>query len=108
MVKYTVKGPQGDLVKFTRELNVYGVGEELLYPIKLNDCSRGSSETNLATYLVKHKEFLKTSVKVKKSQNKDGFFTFKSFRYKRSLVLTTRVLTLVTLTVTIWVLCHYL
>ena len=77
MVKYTVKGPQGDLVKFTRELNVYGVDEELLYPIKLNDCSRGSSETNLATYLVKHKEFQKTSVKVVKSENEDGFLTLK-------------------------------
>ena len=77
MVKYTVKGAQGDLVKFTRELNVYGVDEELLYPIKLNDCSRGSSETNLATYLVKHKEFQKTSVKVVKSENEDSFLTLK-------------------------------
>ena len=84
MVKYTVKGPQGDLVKFTRELNVYGVDEELLYPIKLNDCSRGSSETNLATYLVKHLEFQKTSVKVGKIENKDGFLTIKSLCYKRS------------------------
>ena len=87
MVKYTVKGSQGDLVKFTRELNVYGVDEELLYPIKLNDCSRGSSETNLATYLVKHKEFQKTSVKVVKSENEDGFLTLKLLAIKNIVVI---------------------
>ena len=87
MVKYTVEGSQGDLVKFTRELNVYGVDEELLYPIKLNDCSRGSSETNLATYLVKHKEFQKTSVKVVKSENEDGFLTLKLLAIKNIVVI---------------------
>ena len=87
MVKYTVEGSQGDLVKFTRELNVYGVDEELLYPIKLNDCSRGSSETNLATYLVKYKEFQKTSVKVVKSENEDGFLTLKLLAIKNIVVI---------------------
>ena len=55
--------------KFTRELNTYGIGEELLFPIRLT----GNQETNLATYLVKYKEFKKTSVKIKKVADKERF-----------------------------------
>lgn len=78
MVKFTVWNdinkrkygvPDCENTKFTRQLNVYGIGEELLFPIKLND---GKYETNLATYLVKTKEFEKTSVKVSKNAEKDG------------------------------------
>ena len=36
------------------ETNAYGIGEELLFPITLNDVK---SETNSATYLVKSKGF---------------------------------------------------
>ena len=82
MVKYTVwnKEWKRENTKFTRELNTYGVdengiGEELLFPIRLNDKSGGNQETNLATYLIKYKEFKKTYVKVAKVQDKDGFLS---------------------------------
>ena len=58
-----------DVTKFTRQLNVYGIGEELLFPITLND---RKSETNLATYLVKTKEFERTSVKISENAGKDS------------------------------------
>ena len=63
MVKFTVwndnKYCKCENAKFTRELNTYGfdgngVGEELLFPIRLNEQSGGNKETNLATYLVKY------------------------------------------------------
>ena len=80
MVKYTVWNDVWDLVntKFTRELNTYGVdengiGEELLFPIRLNDESGGNQETNLATYLVRYKEFEKTFVKIIVIDDKEGF-----------------------------------
>ena len=75
MVKYTVwnnrVSPQCENSKFTRELNTYGfgangMGEDLLFPIRLNDESGGNQETNLATYLVKYKEFKKSDVKITK------------------------------------------
>ena len=64
--------------KFTRELNTYGfdrngIGEELLFPILLNDPSGGNQETNLATYLVKYEEFAKTCVRIKKDADKEWF-----------------------------------
>ena len=64
MVKFTVRNEQAyekcENAKFTRELNTYGFdqngsGEELLFPIRLNESSGGNQETNLATYLVKYK-----------------------------------------------------
>ena len=78
MVKYTVKGCYCVSAKFTRELNTYGVdengiGEELLFPIRLNGESGGNQEINLATYLIKYKEFEKTDVKITKDQDKEGF-----------------------------------
>ena len=77
MVKYTVRN---ELTKFRRELNTYGVdengiGEELLFPIRLNDESGENQETNLATYFIKYKEFKKTNVKIKKVQSKEGFLS---------------------------------
>ena len=82
MVKYTVLnddgeinvGKQCEVVKFTCELNTYGMDEELLFPIRLNDLSDRKKKTNLATYLVKYKGFEKTSVKIKKNGAKEGFF----------------------------------
>ena len=64
--------------KFTRELNTYGfdksgIGEELLFPIRLNESPGRNQETNLATYLVKYMEFEKTSVKIKKVNDKEWF-----------------------------------
>ena len=44
-------------------------GEELLFPIRLNDKSDGNHETNLATYLIKYKEFGKTDVKITYTKN---------------------------------------
>ena len=71
MVKFTVWNEHCDReqTKFTRQLNVYGIGEELLFPIKLND---GKSETDLATYLVKTRGFEKTFVKISETAGKDG------------------------------------
>ena len=64
--------------QFTRELNTYGfdengIGEELLFPIRLNEASGGNQETNLATYLIKYMEFEKTCVKIKKVNDKEMF-----------------------------------
>ena len=77
MVKFTVWNTKWgcENAKFTRELNTYGfdengIGEELLFPIRLNEPSGGIQETNLATYLVKYMEFEKTSVKIKKINDK--------------------------------------
>ena len=80
MVKFTVLNKYRKCVnvKFTRELNTYGfdgswMGEELLFPIRLNEPSGGNQETNLATYLVKYMEFEKTSVRIKKVNDKEWF-----------------------------------
>ena len=85
MVKFTVwndgkknYGWKCENTKFTRELNTYGfdengIGEELLFPIRLNDPSGGNQETNLATYLVKYMEFEKNSVIIKKANDKEWF-----------------------------------
>ena len=100
MVKFTVKYCEN--TKFTRELNTYGFdengfGEELLFPIRLNEPSGRNQETNLATYLVKFMEFEKTSVKIKKIDNKEWFkrslrkfyqifsFIFKFFTFFRTI-----------------------
>ena len=88
MVKYTVwndrKGCEN--TKFTRELNTYGVdengiGEDLLFPIRLNGKPGENQETNLATYLIKYKEFEENVVKITKDQDKEGFLIFIN-RYK--------------------------
>ena len=80
MVKYTVWNDlrKRENTKFTRELNTYGfdengMGEELLFPIRLNDKSGENQETDLATYLIKYKEFSKTDVKITKLKDKEGF-----------------------------------
>ena len=88
MVKYSVWNDgftefsrRGELTKFTREMNSYGfdekgIGEELLFPIRLNDKSDGSKETNMATYLIKYKEFVKTYVKIRhiERMDEDSFY----------------------------------
>ena len=86
MVKYTVWNDKYDWThcentKFTRELNTYGfdeygIGEELLFPIRLNGKPVDNQETNLAIYLVRYKEFEKTDVKIIKVDDKGGFFIF--------------------------------
>ena len=82
MVKFTLWDKDHiynrELTKFTRELNTYGFdkngfGEELLFPIRLNEPSGGNQETNLATYLVKFLEFEKSSVKIKNIDDKEWF-----------------------------------
>ena len=82
MVKFTVWSDheyfKGVNRKFTRELNTYGfngngIGEELLFPIRLNEPFGGNQETNLATYFVKFMEFEKTSVTIKKVNDKEWF-----------------------------------
>ena len=84
MVKFTVWNESNNCenTKFTREMNTYGIddngiGEELLFPIRLNESSGGNQETNLATYLVKYMEFEKISVKIKKVDDKERFKKFK-------------------------------
>ena len=73
MVKYIItrESDGTDMAKFTCEFNTYGVGEELLYPIKMNDSSIGQPqpETNLATYLINFQEFYKSNVEVRKNGN---------------------------------------
>ena len=88
MVKFTVwndgklNGAKAcENTKFTRELNTYGfdengIGEELLFPIRLNEPSGSNQETNLATYLVKFMEFEKTYVKIKNDAGKERFRRF--------------------------------
>ena len=82
MVKFTVWNDRPQFkcenTKFTRELNTYGfdgngIGEEFLFPIRLNVPSGGNQEANLATYLVKYMEFENTSVRIKKVNEKKWF-----------------------------------
>ena len=81
MVKFTVWIDHGfnlEYTIFSPEKNTYGfdkngIGEELLFPIQLNEPSDGNQETNLATYLVKFMEFEKTYVKIQKIDNKEWF-----------------------------------
>ena len=58
--------------RFSREFNTYGAGEELLYPVEMNDSSIGQPQpgTNLATYLIKFQEFQKSNVEVTKNGHK--------------------------------------
>ena len=84
MVKFTVwdERRNRENTKFTREVNTYGfdengIGEELLFPIRLNEPSGGNQETNLATYLVKFLEFEKSFVKIKNHTDKDWFVILK-------------------------------
>ena len=84
MVKFilTREGDTREFTRFSREFNTYGVGEELLYPIKMNDSSIGQTQpdTNLATYLINVKEFQRSNVKIKKNGNKAWLLnTFLSF-----------------------------
>ena len=77
MVKYTIRLENGtELTKFSREFNTYGVGEELLHPIQLNDSSisQPQPEIHLATYLINFQEFQKSNVEIKKSGNKAWLF----------------------------------
>ena len=78
MVKYIIPRTfgTGETSKYTREFNTYGVGEELLYPIKMNDSSLGKSQPdkNLATYLIILKEFKKSNVRIEKNGSKVRFF----------------------------------
>ena len=80
MVKFTVwhKMVKCENTKFTRELNTYGfdengIGEELLFPIRLNEPSGGNQETNLATFLIKFMEFEKSCVIIRKYADKERF-----------------------------------
>ena len=101
MVKYTVCDDRPlfkrEITKFTRELNTYGVdengiGEELLFPIRLNGEPGENQETNLATYLIKYKEFEKTDVKITGIQDKEGFLILtywnKSIDFNFATILT--------------------
>ena len=76
MVKFTVFDEIYfcENTKFTRELNTYGfdnngMGEELLFPVRLNGKQSSNKETTLGTYLVKYKEFKKKTVKIMKTDN---------------------------------------
>ena len=90
MVKYTVwnEDRKCENQKFTRELDTYGydasgIGEELLFPIRLNKPSGGNEETNLATYLVKYKDLERTSVKIKKINDSEWLKRFRLLVYSR-------------------------
>ena len=73
MVKFIISSDDsGETSKYTREFNTYGVREELLYPIEMNDSPLGQPQpdANLATYLINLKEFQKSNVKIEKNGNK--------------------------------------
>ena len=78
MVKYTITREDNgtETTKFSRMFNTYGVGEELLHPVQINDSSIGQPqpETNLATYLINSKEFQKSNVEIRKNANKAWSF----------------------------------
>ena len=76
MVKFLISSLYGETSKYSREFNTYGVGEELLYPIEMNDSDLGQPQpdTNLATYLVKFKEFQKSTLEIKKNASKARFY----------------------------------
>ena len=77
MVKFIISGDrQRETSKYSREFNTYGVGEELLFPIEMNDSFLGEPQpdTILATYLVKFKEFQKSTVEIKKNASKARFY----------------------------------
>ena len=79
MVKYTITLENGTvLTNFSREFNTYGVAEELLHPVQINDSFIGQPqpETNLATYLVNFQEFQKSNVEVMKNGIKAWSFYF--------------------------------
>ena len=77
MVKFIIFSKFGSIEtsKYTHEYNTYGVREELLYPIKMNDSSLGQPQpgTNLATYLMNFKEFEKPNVRIAKNGSKVRF-----------------------------------
>ena len=82
MVKFIISRDYGgETSKYTREYNTYGVREELLYPIEMNDSSlkQPQPDANLATYLIKFQLFKKSNVRIKKNGSKGRFF--KSFFY---------------------------
>ena len=74
MVKYTITRQDNgaEFTKFCREFNTYGVGEELMHPVEMNDSSIGQPqpETYLAIYLIKFQEFQKSNVEVRNNNNK--------------------------------------
>ena len=77
MVKYTITLEDGtEITKFSCKFNTYGVGEELLHPVQVNDSLIGQPqpETNLATYLIKFQEFKKSNVEIKRNGNKAWLF----------------------------------
>ena len=76
MVKFIISRRHADMYietsRYTREYNTYGVREELLYPIKMNDSSLGQPQpdANLATYLINCKEFRKSNIRIQKNGSK--------------------------------------
>ena len=77
MVKFIISTDRnGETSRYTREYNTYGAREELLFPIEMNDSPLGQSQpnTNLATYLIKFKEFQKSNVRIQKIGSKVRFF----------------------------------
>ena len=82
MVKFILSGDDfGETSRYTREYNTYGLREELLYPIEMNDSPLGQPQpdANLATYLINLKEFKKSKVKIEKNGSKVWFL--KSFSF---------------------------
>ena len=52
--------------RFSKMYNIYGMTEDVLFPVTLNVLDgEPSQETNLATYLVKIKEFQTVNVTIK-------------------------------------------
>ena len=77
MVKFIISRENNyrESSRYTREYNTYGVREELLFPIEMNDSFLGQPQpdANLATYLIKFKEFKKSNVRIEKNGDKVRF-----------------------------------
>ena len=79
MVKFLILNALGrETSKYSHEFNTYGMREELLFPIEMNDSFPGQPQpdTNLAIYLIKLKEFQKSTVEIKKNENKARFYKY--------------------------------
>ena len=84
MVKFLISNHfRTETSKYTREFNTYGVGEELLYPIEINDSFLGQPQPDatLATYLIKLKEFQKSYVEIEKNRSKAWFLNIFILNY---------------------------
>ena len=88
MVKFIISSYHGETSRYTREYNTYGEREDLLYPIKMNDSFLGKpqQDANLATYVIKFKEFKGPNVKIEKNGSKVRFLNHSSLYHVKYML----------------------